>query len=149
VLRPGNATKPHKMGFATRLHELDSETETVYGALLRMTRHLLRDGAANPPLRPGPVLFEGSGNLGTPDEPGAHPFFTAFRLTEHGAKVGDSPVDRRPLTAADALPKVFAMIRVARANNAWPVSDLGTWRSWLTNPCAKPGALICASACAA
>ena len=72
------------------------EIETFYATLIRMTQQVLRDGTTRPPIRPGPVLFEGSGNLGTPEEPGAFPFFTAFHLTERGAQVGGLLLERHP-----------------------------------------------------
>lgn len=76
--------------------EYDREIGAFYGALIRMTQHMLRGGALRSPIRPGLALFEGSGNFGTPDEPGPFPFFTAFRLTEHGAKVGSLLLEEHP-----------------------------------------------------
>ena len=76
--------------------ECDGEIKTFYGALIRMTQQMLRSGTVRAPIRPGAVLFEGSGNLGTPDDPGSFPFFTAFRLTEHGAKVASLLLEQHP-----------------------------------------------------
>jgi hypothetical protein len=68
----------------------------VYGALIRMTHQIHRVGPGMPPERPGEVLFEGAGNLGTPDQPHAFPHFTSCRLSARGEQVACELLEQHP-----------------------------------------------------
>jgi hypothetical protein len=63
------------------------EITAVYGALVRLSHQILREGPGRPPIVGGEPIFEGSGNLGTPEEPGAFPHFNSFRLTPYGEEL--------------------------------------------------------------
>jgi hypothetical protein len=68
----------------------------VYGALIRMAHQMHRPGPGRPPERPGEVLFEASGNLGTAEKPVAFPHFTSCRLTVHGEQVAQGLLLQHP-----------------------------------------------------
>lgn len=64
-----------------RADDCDLEHATVYAALVRMIRE---------PRTAGSALFEGGGNWGTPDDPGAPacwPQYNSCRLTEEGERL--------------------------------------------------------------
>src|SRR5688572_15405379 len=48
------------------------------------------------PVPPEEALFEGAGNLGTPAEPVALPWFTACRLTPRGERLADELLGQHP-----------------------------------------------------
>ena len=70
--------------------EWDPSLDEVYGPLVRMTQQQLQIGGFRPAERPGPALFEGSGNWGVPGDPKrppADPRFNSCRLTETGDRL--------------------------------------------------------------
>jgi hypothetical protein len=72
--------------------EWPSEIDEVYEPLARMTHMQLRAGGFRPAERPGPALFEGSGNWGVPgdpEHPPADPRFNSCRLTALGLQVAN------------------------------------------------------------
>jgi hypothetical protein len=66
------------------------EHDAVYKVLVRMVFQQGRDGWFQRAERPGPALFEGSGNWGVPGDPNrppSWPHFNACRLTEEGKRL--------------------------------------------------------------
>lgn len=62
----------------------------IYATLVRMTHQTWIDGDGRAPARPGPALFEGGGNWGSPDDPSdppAWPLYNSCRLTALGIQI--------------------------------------------------------------
>jgi hypothetical protein len=84
--------------------------DEVYDPLVHMTQSRLRSGGFRPAKRPGPALFEGSGNWGSenwgvPGElglPPADPLFNSCRLTSLGEQIARALLAQNPAYAADA-----------------------------------------------
>lgn len=73
-----------------------STIDQCYEVLIGMIRQLLPNGAQKLPERPGEVLFEGAGNLGSPEDPPASPHFTSCRLTEYGESIARELLQHHP-----------------------------------------------------
>jgi hypothetical protein len=55
--------------------------------------------SGRPPKRPGPILFEGKGNWGEPDDPNSpacKPHYKSCRLTAHGERIALELLARHP-----------------------------------------------------
>lgn len=64
--------------------------DEVYEPLIHMTHQQVRDGGIRAAERPGPALFEGGGNWGSPGDPErrpCHPHFNSCRLTALGEQI--------------------------------------------------------------
>jgi hypothetical protein len=75
------------------------ELDEVYEPLIRMTQARIRTGGFRPAERPGPALFEGSGNWGVPGDPEscvADPFFNSCRLTALGEQLANALLTQHP-----------------------------------------------------
>ena len=77
-------------------YEYCEEIVAVYGTLIRVTHQLHKVGAGRPPASGETPIFEGSGNHGTPAEPGAFPHFNSFRLTPHGEQLAAELLKQHP-----------------------------------------------------
>ena len=84
-----------KAGWRDR--DCDPEHAAVYAALVRMIRR--RDGSFRPAERPGPALFEGSGNWGVPGDPSRRacwPQYNSCRLTAEGERLARLLLEQHP-----------------------------------------------------
>ncbi len=82
-----------------RDRDCDPAHAEVYDALIRMTHQMQTVGPGRAPERPGPVLFEGSGNWGVPgdpDCPACWPQYNSCHLTAEGERIALELLERHP-----------------------------------------------------